>query len=86
MRGILDAQYEKLDLNKVMSKRCQHLNTEERERLLHLLQKYEDLFDSTLGTWNITPAGFLVKGLCKASVLATLSSNQGTRSYVYKIG
>ena len=55
MRSILDAKYEKSDLNKVMNKQFQHLNTEERERLLYLLHKYEDIFDVTVGTWNTTP-------------------------------
>ena len=38
-----------------MTKRFQHLNTEERDRLIILFRKYEDLFDGTLGTWNTTP-------------------------------
>ena len=55
MRRILDPKYKKSDLNKVMTKQWQHLNTEEREILLNLLRKYEDLFDGTLGKWNNTP-------------------------------
>ena len=54
IRRILDAKYEKVDLNKVMTKKFQHLNTKEPEKLLHLLRKYEDLFNGTLGTWNTT--------------------------------
>ena len=56
MRRILDAKYKKADLNKVMTKQCQHLNTEEHEILLNILQKYEHIFDGTLGKWNTTPA------------------------------
>ena len=55
MRRVLDAKYEKFDLNKVMTKKCQHLNTKERKRLLNILGKYEELFDGTLVTWNTTP-------------------------------
>ena len=55
MCRILYAKYEKDDLNKVMTKQCQHINAKERDRLLSLLSKYEDLFDGTLGTWNTTP-------------------------------
>ena len=55
MRRILDDRYEKADLNKVMTKRCQHLNTKECERLLNLLRKYEELFGGIIGTWNTTP-------------------------------
>ena len=40
---ILDATYEKADLEKITSE-CQHLNVEERESLLTLLTKYESLF------------------------------------------
>ena len=35
-----------------MAKQCQHLSPNERERLLHLLRKFESLFDGTLGTWK----------------------------------
>ena len=37
MRRILDAKYKKADLNEFMTDKCQHLNTEEHERLLILL-------------------------------------------------
>ena len=55
MHRILDAKYKKADLNKVMTKQYQQLNTKELERLLNLLWKYEELFNGTLGTWNTTP-------------------------------
>jgi hypothetical protein len=34
---------------------CTHLEQVERRQLLHLLQKYEDLFDGSLGTWKTDP-------------------------------
>ena len=46
IKRILDATYEKADLEKITSE-CQHLNVEERESLLTLLTKYEPLFDGT---------------------------------------
>ena len=56
IRRVLDAKYEKSDLNEVMTKQYQtYLTTIERNRLLHLLNKFEDLFDGTLDTWNNTP-------------------------------
>ena len=55
MQRILDYKYEKADLNTVMEKKIQHLNTAERNRLLTLLREFKDMFDSTLGTWNTTP-------------------------------
>ena len=56
MRRILDVKYKKADLNEVMNKQCQkHLTATEHHALLQLLNKFEDLFDGTLGTWNTTP-------------------------------
>ena len=52
MSTILDAKYEKADLDKV-SKSTPHLNRQEQHKLKELLQKYEELFDGTLGTWKM---------------------------------
>ena len=52
MRIILDAKYEKTDLHKFMETQCQHLKMTQRNDLLKLLQKFEELFDRTLGTWK----------------------------------
>ena len=55
MRRILDAKYEKAELNEVMTKKCQkHLTTTEHNILIQLLKKIEDMFDGTLGTRNTT--------------------------------
>ena len=53
IRRILDAKYEKDDLNKFMDKKRKHFNAKERYIILALLWKFEDLFDGTLGMWNI---------------------------------
>ena len=50
IKQILDATYEKADLEKITAE-CQNLNIEERESLLTLLTKYESLFDRTLAFW-----------------------------------
>jgi hypothetical protein len=42
------------DLSKIVEE-CTHLEKAERRQLLHLLQKYEDLFDGSLGTWKTDP-------------------------------
>ena len=55
MPRILDAKYKNSDLNKVMTKQCQHLTTAERYRLLNPLKKFKDLFGGMLDTWNTTP-------------------------------
>ena len=54
MRRIIDAKYNFFDLKKVMDEQFQHLNATECYGLLTFLRKFENLIDSTLGTWNIT--------------------------------
>jgi hypothetical protein len=46
--------YHKADLRKVIAKATQ-LNKRQQLSLLRLLQKYEALFDGTLGKWNTDP-------------------------------
>ena len=58
---ILDAKYEKSYLHKVMENRCQYLTMTQRNELLKLLQKPEEFFDGTLGTWKIDPVDFRLK-------------------------
>src|SRR5687767_15876468 len=57
---ILNAKYCKADLNKLV-KECEQLRKEEQEKLLALLQKYEHLFDGTVGTWKTAPAELFLK-------------------------
>ena len=52
MKRILDAKYEKANLEELVEKECKHLTEEERVALLELLHKYEELFDGTLGHWS----------------------------------
>jgi len=49
---ILDAKYEKADLPVIVEENCQYIISAERTELLRLLQKYEQLFDGTLGDWK----------------------------------
>jgi hypothetical protein len=51
---ILDAEYKPAILEEV-SKTCENLNAEEQHKLLQVLQKYEHLFDGTLGEFNMAP-------------------------------
>jgi hypothetical protein len=51
---ILDAEYKPAILEEV-SKTCENLNEEEQHKLLQVLQKYEHLFDGTLGEFNMAP-------------------------------
>jgi hypothetical protein len=51
---ILVAEYKPAILEEV-TQMCNNLNTEEQSQLLKLLQKYEHLFDGTLGEFNMDP-------------------------------
>ena len=48
-----------------MTKQCQHLTVTESHRLLHLINKFEDIFDGTLGTWKTTPVDLGLKDNAK---------------------
>ena len=44
-----------------MENQCQHLTMTQRNELLQLLQKFEELFDGTLGTWETDLVDFQLK-------------------------
>jgi hypothetical protein len=54
IQGIIESKNTPADLSKIVEE-CTHLKQAERRQLLHLLQKYEDLFDGSLGTWKTDP-------------------------------
>jgi hypothetical protein len=60
MTDILDAKYTKANLEEIV-KAADHLNYTERDALYKLIQKYEDLFDGTLGTFTGTPYDIKLK-------------------------
>jgi hypothetical protein len=51
---ILDAEYKQASLDDAI-KTCENLHVEEQHQLKALLQKYEHLFDGTLGEFNVEP-------------------------------
>ena len=51
---ILDAQYQKADLRKIVSN-SKHLNNNKQSMLHEVLTKYELLFDGNLRTWKTKP-------------------------------
>ena len=51
---ILDAKYEKADLQSVVSTNCTHLSLPDQNKFLKLLTEYEELFEGTLGDWNLS--------------------------------
>jgi hypothetical protein len=52
VKAILNAKYEKADLAEV-AQSATHLSETERQELHQFLNKYEDLFDGSLGKWNM---------------------------------
>jgi len=61
MVRILDAKYEKADLQAVVKDNCSHLNPIQQGKLLELLTEFEPLFDGTLGDWRTEPVSFQLK-------------------------
>ena len=59
MVKILDSTYAKVDLEHVVN--ASHVNAEERTLLLSLLEKFDDLFDGTLGDWYTEPVDLELK-------------------------
>ena len=49
--GIMDNDYHKASLRETVENHA-HLEPQEQQELLELLEKYEHLFDGTLGQWN----------------------------------
>ncbi len=58
---ILDAKYQKADLQSIVRDNCKHLSTSQQMRSLQLLKKYEALFDGTLGDWKTKTVLFRLK-------------------------
>ena len=59
---ILDAKYEKADLQSVVSNTGPHLDSHKKDKLLELLTEFEELFGGTLGDWRTEPVSFKLKG------------------------
>ncbi len=55
---ILDAKHKKADIPAIVRDNCSHLSATEREKLLSMLLRFESLFDSTLGDWNLPLVSF----------------------------
>jgi hypothetical protein len=60
IQSIIEAKYCQADLKKIVEE-CNHLTTAEQRQLLKLLQKFESLFDGTLGTWQTDPVDLELK-------------------------
>lgn len=60
IKDILDAKYEKADLDKVVAS-CTNLDNQQQQELKAILTKHEGLFDGTLGTWHDEPYNIELK-------------------------
>jgi hypothetical protein len=58
---ILDAKYQKADLQSIVRDNCKHLSADQQKKLLQLLKKSELLFDGTLGDWKTKLVSFQLK-------------------------
>jgi hypothetical protein len=58
---ILDAKYNKADLQSIVRDNCNHPSAEQQKKLLQLLMKYESLFNGTFGDCKTTPVSFQLK-------------------------
>src|SRR5210317_938149 len=54
IQNILDAKYSPANIKEEVDK-CTKINSSEKEELLSLLNKYQDLFDGSLGEWQTQP-------------------------------
>jgi hypothetical protein len=58
---ILDAKYDKVDVQSIVKNNCKHLSANQQNKLLQVLMKYESFFDGTLGDWKTKPVSFQLK-------------------------
>jgi hypothetical protein len=81
MKQILEAKYEQVDIKNVVAG-CKHLSTTEQQQLFAVLNRFQSLFDGTLGHWkyehyditlqpNVKPyhtRPYPIPKICKASL------------------
>jgi hypothetical protein len=60
IQNIIESKYTPADLNKKFEEGT-HLEKDEQRQLLKLLQKVEELFDGSLGTWKTDPVNLELK-------------------------
>ncbi len=59
---ILHAKYEKANLKAMTKVDClNHLSATEKDKLLKLLQEFQEPFDGTLGDWDCNPVSLQLK-------------------------
>jgi hypothetical protein len=58
---ILDAKYEKADIQAIVRDNYNHFSSKEKAMMLKVLTDFEPLFDGTLGDWKTKPISSQVK-------------------------
>jgi hypothetical protein len=58
---ILDAKYQKADLQTIVRDNCKRLSANQKKKSLQLLKKYKSLFDGTLDDWKTKLVSFQLK-------------------------
>ena len=77
IKQILDAKYKKANLDNIASSQ-NHLNKEEKDKLLRLLRKYESLFNGTLGKWHSQPYNVELKPISCTPISHTKNIRKDT--------
>jgi hypothetical protein len=76
---MLDAKYNKADLQSIVRDDCLHLSANQQQKLLQLLMKYELLFNGTLGDWNTMPVSAQLKEDAMAYPQQSFPSTKNTQ-------
>ena len=58
---ILDANYQKADIDSYLLEECEDLSEKQISQLRDVITKYEILFDGSLGKWKRDPVSFNLK-------------------------
>ena len=82
---VLDAKNEKADL-RAITENCTNLSDPDKQKLLELLQEFEELFDGTLGDWDCEPVSLqpAIKRRSKAISWPAISNSQKAHGYCQK--
>ncbi len=56
-----DAKYDKANIREIKQDCLNHLSATYKDKLLNLLQEFEELFDGTLGDWDCKPVSLQLK-------------------------
>ena len=61
---ILDAKYEKVDIEELIKEHCSHLNKTQQDQLKEVFLKYDKLFDRVLKEYPGQPYAYWLAARC----------------------